>query len=165
MFEIVQATTSDYAVVRSLLLDLYSHMARTAPDVFVLPQESHFYFSEERFRSDIASNNETHFIAKLVGANSYIGFVSVGSRQSSKNPIFRQDSYANIDTIYVVPEHRQRGVGNALFDAALIWSKERNLAIIRTGAYVANEDGTRFWQRKEFSPYKFLMEKTLETKE
>ena len=53
---------------------------------------------------------------------------------------------------YVDAQHRQQGVGQALFDAMMAWFRDRGLARIRLNVDLDNPVGQKFWRKQGFQP-------------
>ncbi|MBF6331734.1 GNAT family N-acetyltransferase [Nocardia transvalensis] len=57
-----------------------------------------------------------------------------------------------IDSLYVLPEERDKGNSKALADAAVAWLQERGATTIRYLSCVDAVDDHRFWQGLGFEP-------------
>ncbi|MGP4029220.1 GNAT family N-acetyltransferase [Actinomadura sp. 3N407] len=57
-----------------------------------------------------------------------------------------------IDSLYVVPEERDRGVSRALAEAAVTWLRDRGAVTIRYLSCADARDDHRFWQGLGFEP-------------
>jgi ribosomal protein S18 acetylase RimI-like enzyme len=60
---------------------------------------------------------------------------------------------AEIETLAVLPEHRGRGVGKALLDAARGMARERGATHATLSVVAGNEDALRFYEREGLRPF------------
>ena len=68
-----------------------------------------------RFLADVA-NSGYSFLFVAVTEDRTVGFISGELRQGS--PTFLPKTWASVDDVFVEPEHRNRGMGRALFRAS-----------------------------------------------
>jgi GNAT superfamily N-acetyltransferase len=54
-----------------------------------------------------------------------------------------------VEDLAVSPEHRSRGVGGELLDAAAAWARERGATHLELDTGLAREDAQRFYERRE----------------
>jgi GNAT superfamily N-acetyltransferase len=55
-------------------------------------------------------------------------------------------------SMYVWPEHRDRGLGSRFVEEFFAWSRERGAARFQVSAHAANESAIRFYRRHGFTP-------------
>src|SRR5919202_757104 len=92
---------------------LYDSVYATAPDAEKVMR---------RFLADLSSSSHSClFVAESEGE--VIGFLSGELREGS--PAFTPKTWAAVEDIYVVPEHRSLGVGRALFEECLKWAQQK----------------------------------------
>ncbi|MDP8951388.1 MAG: GNAT family N-acetyltransferase, partial [Actinomycetota bacterium] len=76
-----------------------------------------------RFLADLSADSSYSclFVAEIDGE--MIGFLSGELREGS--PAFEPKTWAAVEDVYVVPEHRSLGVGRALFEECQKWAREK----------------------------------------
>ena len=105
-----------------------------------------------RFLADLASGGHAFlFVATMPGEGGgerVIGFLSGELREGS--PAFSPKTWASVDDIYVVPEHRSRGAGRALVEHCRAWSRERGADGVSLQVAAANERARKLYQELGF---------------
>lgn len=81
----------------------------------------------ELYRTQLASANETMFVAELEG--SIVGVIRCVDTPSS--PLLMPERYCYVSSAYVKPHTRRRGVLTALVDAAERWCDARGISEMR----------------------------------
>ena len=76
-------------------------------------------------------------------------------RGNSLHPV----AVAELESIYVYPDHRGRGVGNRLVDAFADWAAARGAGRLSVTAYAANEGALRFYARHGFAPRSVILDR------
>lgn len=100
-----------------------------------------------RFLADLTSSSHTFlFVAESVedGQTEIIGFISGEIREGS--PTFSPKTWASVDDVYVLPEHRSRGIGRSLIEQVKNWSKDKGASGVSLQVAAANERGRSFYQ-------------------
>jgi len=62
------------------------------------------------------------------------------------------DETGEIDSVFIKPEYRKKGVGNMLMEASLNWIKTNNVKLIRVAVSVGNEEVFGFYAKYGFKP-------------
>jgi len=62
------------------------------------------------------------------------------------------DATGEVDSLYVVPSHRSRGIGHALMSAAMDWFQKHSIQSIHIDVIAGNDDAQRFYARYGFLP-------------
>ena len=100
-----------------------------------------------RFLADLSrSSHSCLFVAELAdGAEGggIAGFLSGELREGS--PAFSPKTWAAVEDIYVVPEHRSRGLGRALVDACQEWARDKGADGISLHVAAANGRARKFY--------------------
>ncbi|HEV7973526.1 GNAT family N-acetyltransferase [Amycolatopsis sp.] len=73
----------------------------------------------------------------------------------------RKVSTAELESIYVRPEFRNRQVGALLVDSFFRWAVERGAGRAAVNAYFANESARRFYERFGFAPKNVTLDMAL----
>lgn len=71
------------------------------------------------------------------------------------------DRYTHIFLLYVVPEHRRRGIGKALMQYAEAWAKKRGDRQIGLQVFQSNQPALNLYNQIGYHPASILMVKTL----
>lgn len=83
--------------------------------------------------------------------------IGVRHPASSLRPVLT----AELHSMYVRPEHRDRGVGSALVRGFLAWARERAAGRVTVAAFAANADAIRFYTRHGFTPHEITLSQNL----
>lgn len=91
-----------------------------------------------------------------------VGFLT--AHRWAAPPIYQYAEEVYVDELYVLPEVRSEGVGQALVAAVKAWADELGAQRIRVGVLAANEAGRAFWEAMEARPFSmtYTMERTAE---
>ena len=68
---------------------------------------------------------------------------------------------AELQSMYVVEDHRRRGVGQGLVERFRAWATDLGARRMSVTAYAANRDAVRFYQRQGFRPRSVTLEQGL----
>lgn len=71
----------------------------------------------------------------------------------SEPPIFSFEKWGTIADLGVKKEHRRRGVGKKLTDAALEWFKGKGVSLVQIYALTGNGLAVSFWPKQGFKPF------------
>lgn len=89
-----------------------------------------------------------------------VGFVMF-TRESGQ---YEQDVQRGVvQNIYVVPDHRRRGIGTALLTAAEDALTESGVDRVALDVMAKNEDARRFYRRHGYGPHRVQLEKSPES--
>jgi ribosomal protein S18 acetylase RimI-like enzyme len=76
-------------------------------------------------------------------------------------PIAEETRRAEITDLAVRAGARRRGIGSALAEAALAWSRERRVARVEVRVAARNPEGQGFWRARGFSDWMDVLERRL----
>lgn len=113
-----------------------------------------------RFLADLTSSSHTFLFVATYGAGpdqETVGFISGELREGS--PTFNPKTWASVDDVYVVPDHRSQGLGRALVERVKEWSREKGANGVSLQVAAANERGRDFYRElgfREVSVYQVL---------
>jgi ribosomal protein S18 acetylase RimI-like enzyme len=127
---------------------LGDHHAELLPEVFrkvTGPQRPEDYTT-----TYLDSDDADYLLAELGGE--IVGFVSVRRASHPDIPLFQPLDYVQISDAWVDPNHRGRGVGKTLFEAATRWAQARGLTRVRCTVWSANEAAQAFYLGLGFQP-------------
>jgi diamine N-acetyltransferase len=114
-----------------------------------MERSTHF---REHFRTNIFERRIEKFL-RLPDDRLYIAAAEVsGTAVGYVVATVSDDRAGEIDSIYVDPACRTRGVGRALMERALAWLSERGCHAISVGVAEGNEDALGFYRRFGFLP-------------
>jgi len=68
------------------------------------------------------------------------------------------DRIGEIDSLFVLPEHRGQGLADGLMRLSLVWLREQNVSRIRLTVAAGNEQVFGFYARHGFFPAKIILE-------
>src|SRR4028119_507003 len=109
-----------------------------------------------RFLADVANSSYPFLFVAVTGERT-VGFISGELRQGS--PPLLPQTWASVDDVFVEPEHRNRGMGQALLQSVQAWARERNADGISLQVAAANTRGRKFYDDlgfREVSVYQVL---------
>jgi len=155
--EIRRATLDDYDAVCAMFRELDSHHVELLPDKFRAFEGP--VRTLERFSEKVSSSDAAFFVA--VSQTTLIGFVDVQQDSNPPLPMFKAKTFAVVDNLFVVSEHRGTGTAHSLLEHAKVWAKERGLSSIQLKVYSANGVATRFYQKEGMIPLSTTFEADL----
>ena len=88
---------------------------------------------------------------ELLVALSGTGIVGCGyARIESAKPYLKYDRYAYLGFMYVIPEHRGKGVNKAILHELTIWSKAQGITELRLDVYSDNAIAVQAYEKAGF---------------
>lgn len=100
-----------------------------------------------RFLADLSTNSYSClFVAERDGE--MIGFLSGELREGS--PAFKPKTWAAVEDVYVVPDHRSLGVGRALFEECLKWARKKGADGVSLQVATGNARARKFYEELGF---------------
>ena len=91
-----------------------------------------------------------------------VGFVNVRKSAYPKHPMFRAREVVLIENAVVDKPYRGKGIGTALFDAAVTWAKNWGVVQIQTNVWNENAGARDFYLAQGFCPTTMNMELNIE---
>lgn len=92
-------------------------------------------------------------LAERSGATVGCGFARKTPSRSCEEPPF----HAYVGLMFVAPEHRGSGVGNAILNAIKAWAHANGLVEMRLEVYPDNAPAVRAYRKSGFSPHMLEM--------
>lgn len=153
--QLTQATTEDIDHVIPLWEQLMDEHA-TLDEHFRRRPLARLYL---RHNFIIQQNQPDYLLLIVRTQRQIIGFLSA---QVLRAPLFQEDRVGQIVDVYILPEWRSQGAGEALVEAASTWFKALNIHQIDLNVAVHNLRGKDFWERQGFQVYMHVVSKDLE---
>jgi ribosomal protein S18 acetylase RimI-like enzyme len=92
--------------------------------------------------------------------DSVVGFVMFHVETGA----YEQDTTRGVvDNVYVVPAHRDRGIGSRLLDAAEAALAEGDVETVGISVLADNEAARRLYERRGYSPQRVVLERPAES--
>jgi ribosomal protein S18 acetylase RimI-like enzyme len=117
---------------------LYDHVYAIAPDAEKIMR---------RFLADLSSSSHSCLLV-AERDREVIGFLSGELREGS--PAFEPKTWAAVEDVYVVPDHRSSGVGRALFEEYQKWAREKGTDGISLQVAADNTRARKFYEELGF---------------
>ena len=117
---------------------VYDPVYATAPDAEKVMR---------RFLADLSSSSHSClFVAERNGE--IVGFLSSELREGS--PAFKPKTWAAVEDVYVVPDHRSLGIGHALFGECRAWAGQKGADGISLQVAAGNARARKFYDELGF---------------
>lgn len=142
------ATLDDIGDIQRLYREVDRYHAELLPEVFQ-PVEGDARPADVVAKS-ITDEDADYLVASLFGE--VVGFVNLWKRSYPSHPMFMPRQFAQVENAVVSAPYRGRGIGTALFDAAVAWAKEKGLRSVQLSVWTANERARRFYLERGFVP-------------
>ncbi len=109
---------------------------------------------EDFYKERVESKKGCAFVLKI--NEKIVGYLA-GSL--SENEFYRNvDSFAELDDMYIIEEHRRAGHGKKLYDAFIGWCKENAVKRIKVLVTARNTQAIKFYKTKGFNDYNVTLE-------
>lgn len=116
-------------------------------------------FPKDYIKASIMSNDTDYILVE--DDDKIVGYALIEKRESpyKEYPSFKEDSFAFIYELIVLPEYRLKGYGKSIIDEAYKWAKERNLTSIELNVLENNYNARAFYERVGFEEYQIKLRK------
>jgi len=112
----------------------------------------------ERFtRQHIGRKDRLCLAAEIDGVA--VGFLLGAILQRPK--VFERRRYGHVYDVFVDASHRNRGVGEALVNAAMGWFRTRRVDRVELYTHARNELGLRFWKKMGFETTVHILDRRI----
>ncbi|QDV22561.1 GNAT family N-acetyltransferase [Aureliella helgolandensis] len=128
--------------------------AERSYDETLLPDPISYYDISEL----IASPEAEVIVAELDGTLIGSGYARRKASRHYTEPAF----HAYIGFLYVVPEHRGKGVNKRVLDALFTWARANDLPEVHLTVYPGNEPALRAYEKVGFEPHILEMRMNLD---
>ncbi len=144
-----KATLEDTEQLRPLFAGSLENMARLQPRQYRAAEQDLAFI-----QAGIVQENGDVLVLEAEGK--IVGLASVFVEQASPLPFRVQQSYCELDTLYVLEGYRNRGFGMALLEAARVWAKEHGCASLQLMTLGENTGAQRLYARAGMRPHKII---------
>ena len=112
------------------------------------------------FITSMIKSNESDYIL-VEDDDKIIGYALIEKREAPCNEYnsFKEDNFAYIYEIIILPEYRFKGYGTELISKAKEWAKLRNLTSIELNVLNNNYSARAFYENVGFEEYQIKMRK------
>ncbi len=86
---------------------------------------------------------------------------TIGKIEKSKVSIVPK-KIGKITDLFILPEHRNKGIGKALVSELIQWFKKRKIEYVEIGVHSKNKLALTFWKKHGFKEYMKIMRIKLE---
>jgi len=152
--KIRQATTEDIPRIQCLYRQLDEHHVDLLPEIF---QTAEGNAREDSLISQWIMDEDADYLLAVEGGE-IVGFVNVRKSSHPQYPMFRPHDHVMIENAVVKRNHRGRGIGRALFEAAMGWAEDRGIRHVQVTVWDENAGARDFYLNQGFRPMTIKME-------
>lgn len=118
-------------------------------------------FPKEFISSMIKSKDSDYILVE--DDDKIIGYALIEKRESPSKlyEAFKEDKFAYIYEVVILPEYRSKGYGTSLIEMAEKWAKDRNLTSIELNALENNYSAKAFYENIGFEKYQVKLRKNI----
>ncbi|MBT9316207.1 GNAT family N-acetyltransferase [Leptothoe spongobia] len=143
-----KAEAQDVPEIQRLYRQLDDHHAELLPEVFqAVAGDAR---GNDVVQTWIFRDDADYLLAELDGQ--VVGFVTVERSAHPKYPMFRPHEFALIDNAVVDKSYRGKGIGTALFQAAIDWTRSHGFRYVQTSVWNKNTGAQEFYLDQGFRP-------------
>lgn len=140
-----KATNNDISAIAELYREQFREMAKLIPD-FIKEGDQ----STEFIENTIADEESDILVYENDGM--VVGFILLQTKTRPDFPFMLPGKYCYIMDIIVTENHRGKGFGTALMNAAKDWAKERDCNFINLDVLVNNPGAIILYEKLGFIP-------------
>lgn len=140
-----KATNNDIPAIAELYREQFREMAKLIPD-FIKEGDQNTEFIENTIA------NEESDILVYENDGVVVGFILLQAKKRPDFSFMLPGKYCYIMDIIVTENHRGKGFGTALMNAAKDWAKERDCIFINLDVLVNNQSAIKFYEKLGFIP-------------
>lgn len=140
-----KATNKDITAISELYREQFREMARLIPD-FIKEGDQ----STEFLEKTVSDDNSDILVYETEGE--IVGFILLQAKTRPDFDFMLPGKYCYIMDIIVTENHRGKGFGTALMNAAKAWAKERDCNFINLDVLVNNPGAIKLYEKLGFIP-------------
>lgn len=140
-----KATNTDIPAIAELYREQFKEMAKLIPD-FIQEGDQ----STEFIENTISDEDSDILIYEDDGK--VVGFILLRAKNRPDFPFIIQGKYCYIMDIIVTENHRGKGFGTALMNAAKDWAKERDCVFVNLDVLANNTGAIALYEKLGFIP-------------
>jgi ribosomal protein S18 acetylase RimI-like enzyme len=145
-FKIRQADLNDFLIIQDLNHKLFVEEKNSGHDDQLLADWPYSKIGEVYYKKALTDPEYQTLIA--YNDDLILGYV-IGT--SANKYSYRKVRTGELDNIYIIPDFRRSGVGQALVDHLLVWLKTKGVKRVMVCAYAKNESAISFYDTVGFS--------------
>lgn len=147
-FTIRAARQADYEALCAMWLQLDRLHAEIRPDFFRDPT------GPTRTARSLALvlNRDDRAILVAESGGVLVGFATVVAYETPESPLMRTRRRSHVSELVVERSHRRQGIGRALMEAAVEWSRQQGAAQVVLTVWEGNETAEAFYGRLGYKP-------------
>ena len=138
-----KATNNDISAIAELYREQFIEMAKLIPD-FIKEGDQSTEFIENTI------TNEASDILVYENDGTVVGFILLQAKIRPDFEFIHPGKYCYIMDIIVTKNHRGKGFGTALMNAAKDWAKERDCCFINLDVLVNNSGAIKLYEKLGF---------------
>jgi ribosomal protein S18 acetylase RimI-like enzyme len=143
-----KADSGDVRRIQELYAQLDRHHVESLPNIFQPIEEK--ARSNDLIQEWIDKDDADYLVTELGGQ--IVGFINHQQSAHPKYPMFQEHVFAAIENAIVDNAYRNKGIGTALFKAAIAWAKKRDLQYMQTTVWYANAGAREFYVKHGLRP-------------
>ena len=140
-----KATMSDIPTISELYREQFREMSKLIPDFIKEGDQS------KEFIENTITNKESDILV-YENDGMIVGFILLQAKTRPDFPFMLPGRYCYIMDIIVTKNHRGKGFGTALMNAAKDWAKERDCNFINLDVLVNNPGAIKLYSKLGFIP-------------
>lgn len=140
-----KATNKDITAISELYREQFREMAKLIPD-FIKEGEQ----SNEFLEKTVSDDNSDIFVYENEGE--IVGFILLQAKTRPDFDFMLPGKYCYIMDIIVTENHRGKGFGTALMNAAKAWAKGRDCSFVNLDVLVNNPGAIKLYEKLGFIP-------------
>ncbi|PYS99702.1 MAG: GNAT family N-acetyltransferase [Acidobacteria bacterium] len=100
--------------------------------------------------------------AEVVVAELNSELIATGyARLKLSEPYYAHDKYSYLGFMFVVPEHRGKGVNRMIIDALESWSRSKGVSVIELEVFAENSSAVKAYEKSNYKGLMLTMRKSL----
>ena len=114
------------------------------------PEDLHSYldnaFSESSLKNELLDPHSEFYFATI--QQEIVGYFKINFSRAQTD--FQEDDGMELERIYVLKQHQNQKIGQAMLDAVIEMAIQRKMRYLWLGVWEKNENAVRFYKRNRF---------------